>query len=130
MLPAEQSVPRHTHEKQPPRRGASTAERAGGPRRRPASGVTDAQALALREEGKSFSAIARTLGLDRAKEAHKSYVRALGRHEGDERRQLIKSEEARLDELERRIRDRDAADVPKLERRLLGVEKLREAIRE
>jgi hypothetical protein len=43
---------------------------------------------------------------------------------------LIKSEEARLDDLERRIRNRDAADVPKLERRLLGVQKLREAVRE
>jgi hypothetical protein len=43
---------------------------------------------------------------------------------------LIKSEEARLDDLEQRIRNRDAADVPKLERRLLGVQKLREAVRE
>ena len=58
----------------------------------------------------------------------RSFVRALGTKEGDERKQLVKNEEARLDQLEQRIRERDAADVPKLERRLLGVKKLREAI--
>jgi hypothetical protein len=126
----EESVPRHTHGTQAARRAESTSERPVSTRRRAASGATDAQALALRESGKSYSAIARTLGFDRAKEAHRSYVRALATHEGDERRQLIKSEEARLDELERRIRNRDAADVPKLERRLLGVQQLREAIRQ
>jgi hypothetical protein len=81
----------------------------------------------LRESGKSFSAIARTLGFDRATEAHRSFVRALGAREGDERRQLVKNEQARLDLLEQRIRERDAKDVTKLERRLLGVQRLREA---
>jgi hypothetical protein len=85
--------------------------------------------LALRESGKSYSAIARTLGLERATEAHTSFVRALGTREEGERRQLIKNEETRLDELEQRIRQRDAADVPKLERRLLAVQTLRDAIR-
>jgi hypothetical protein len=83
----------------------------------------------LRESGKSFSAIARTLGLDRATEAHRSFVRALGTHEGEEHRQLVEHEEARLDVLEKRIRERDAADGVKLERRLQGVTKLRESIR-
>jgi hypothetical protein len=84
--------------------------------------------LALREEGKSFSAIARTLGLDRATEAHKSFIRAISKSDGDSRRQLIENEEGRLDALEQRIRERDAADVQKLERRLRGVKKLRESI--
>jgi hypothetical protein len=88
----------------------------------------DAQALALRESGKSFSAIARALGLDRATDAHRSFVRALGKREGDERLQLIKNEDARLDDLDRRIRARDAADAPKLERRLLALDNLRKAI--
>ena len=35
---------------------------------------------------------------------------ALCTQEGDERRRLVKNEEARLDELEKRIRERDAAD--------------------
>jgi hypothetical protein len=84
--------------------------------------------LALRESGKSFSAIARSLGLDRATEAHKSFVRAIGAHEGDERREIIEREETRLDALEQRIRTRDASDEEKLERRLLGVKKLRAAM--
>jgi guanylate kinase len=41
---------------------------------------------------------------------------------------MIAREETRLDELEQRIRTRDAADAEKLERRLLGVKKLRAAI--
>ncbi len=125
----EESVPRHTHAKQSPRRAASAPERATGTRRRNGNNHSDAEALALRESGKSYSAIARTLGLERATEAHRSYVRALGTHEGDDLRQLVKNEEARLDDLERRIRKRDAADVTKLERRLQGVQKLREAVR-
>jgi hypothetical protein len=67
--------------------------------------------------------------MDRATEAHRSFVRALGTHEGDEHRQLVEHEEARLDQLEQRIRVRDAADATKLERRLQGVDKLRRAIR-
>ncbi len=121
-------MPRHNRSRTQRRSTSAPAPERGGGRRRQASGDTDAQALTLRESGKSFSAIARTLGLERATDAHRSYVRALGAREGDERRQLVKNEEARLDQLERRIRQRDANDVPKLERRLLGVQKLREAI--
>ncbi len=122
-------MPRHNHGRAQ-RRSTSTSasERSGGSRRRQASGDLDAQALTLRESGKSFSAIARLLGLERATEAHRSFVRALGAREGDERKQLIKNEEARLDQLEQRIRQRDAQDVAKVERRLLGVQSLREAI--
>ncbi len=76
----------------------------------------------------SFSAIARRLELGRATEAHRSYVRALDAREGDERRQLVKNEQVRLDLLEKRIRERDAKDVAKLEHRLRGVQRLREAI--
>jgi hypothetical protein len=121
-------VPRHNHSRTQRRSTSAPAPERGGGRRRQASGDTDAQALTLRESGKSFSAIARALGFERATEAHRSYVRALGSREGDERRQLIKNEEARLEQLELRIRQRDADDASKIERRLLGVQKLREAI--
>lgn len=121
-------MPRHTHNKRSQRRSTTTPERGGGSRRRPASQDIDAQVLALRESGSSYSAIARRLELGRATDAHQSFVRALGSRHGDDRRQLIENEEARLDLLERRIRDRDAADVTKVERRLVGVSKLREAI--
>ncbi len=89
----------------------------------------DAEVLALREGGSSYSAIARRLELGRAVDAHRSFVRAVGAHDGAERRQLVGSEEARLDRLEQRIRDRDAAEPEKVKRRLLGVDKYREAIR-
>jgi hypothetical protein len=69
------------------------------------------------------------LELGRAVDAHRSFVRALGAHQGAERRRLVDNEQARLDLLERRIRERDAADPEKITRRLMGVEKLREAIR-
>jgi hypothetical protein len=84
--------------------------------------------MELREAGASFSAIARSLELDRATDAHRSYVRALGTRVGDERLRLVRNEEMRLDQLERRIRQRDASDPEKVERRLLGVARLRGAM--
>jgi len=90
----------------------------------------DAQALALREAGTSFSTIARMLELERAVDAHRCFVRALNAHDGKERRRLVYNEEARLDRLEERIRDRDTADATKIARRLLGVSNLREVIRQ
>jgi DNA-binding transcriptional MerR regulator len=88
----------------------------------------DAQVLALREAGTSFSAIARQLELERAVDAHRYFVRALNAHRGEDRRRLIGNEEARLDRLEERIRARDAADATKVAHRLRGVTNLREAI--
>ncbi|MDA8075973.1 MAG: hypothetical protein M0Z40_12225 [Actinomycetota bacterium] len=123
-------MPRRTHTAMPPRRSTSAPERSRPARRqRPATREVDAQALALRESGSSYSAIARRLELGRAVDAHRSFVRALGAHQGDERQRLIDNEEARLDLLEQRIRERDAADPEKVTRRLIGVDKLREAIR-
>ena len=84
----------------------------------------------MREGGSSYSAIARRLELGRAVDAHRSFVRALGVHNGDHRRRLIESEEGRLDRLEQRIRTRDAADPDKVKRRLAGVDKLRQAVRQ
>ncbi|MGH8989764.1 MAG: hypothetical protein ACRDXC_14415 [Acidimicrobiales bacterium] len=90
----------------------------------------DAQVLALREGGSSFSAIARRLELHRAVDAHRSFLRALGTFAGNDRQRVVEGEEERLDQLEKRIRTRDASDPEKLERRLVGVEKLREALRQ
>lgn len=112
------------------RRSGSAPERGGfGKRPRPPARELDALALELREAGTSYSAIARRLELGRASDAHRSFIRALAAHNGEDRQRLVDSEEARLDRLERRIRERDAADPVKVERRLLGVDKLREAIR-
>lgn len=121
-------MPRHTHTKVSRRK---SVERGGPPKRlRPPARDLDAQVLALREAGSSFSAIARTLEFGRATDAQRSFVRALGAHDAAERRRLVDGEEARLDQLEQRIRDRDAADPEKVRRRLVGVSNFREALRQ
>lgn len=122
-------MPRHTRAKAAQKRSAAP-ERGGMSRRpRPAAEGVDAEVLALRQGGSSFSAIARRLELRRAIDAHRSFVRALGAYSLDERAQLVAGEEARLDQLEQRIRTRDAADPEKVKRRLQGVDKLREDLR-
>jgi DNA-binding transcriptional MerR regulator len=121
-------MPRHTNRKRTQRRSTAPPERGRTGRRRLPPQDVDAQALALRESGSSFSAIARQLELGRATDAHQSFVRALRTHDGDERRQLLEHEEERLDRLEQRIRQRDAGDATKVERRLQGVKNLREAL--
>ena len=88
----------------------------------------DEQALELREEGASYSAIARRLELKRAGAAHGAFLRALKTRATDERQQLIVNEQERLNTLEQRIRDRDAALPEKLERRLGALESLRTAL--
>lgn len=112
------------------RRSPAAPERAKGPKRpRLPTRDVDARVLTLRESGISYSAIARQLELGRALDAHRSFVRALVAHGGAERQQLVDNERARLDRLERRIRERDAEEPDKVSRRLAGVEKLRDAIR-
>lgn len=121
-------MPRRTHTNLSKKR-LTGVERKGSARRRLPAHELDAQALALREAGSSYSAIARALELHRATDAHRSFVRALGAHDTVDRHRLAGNEEARLDRLEQRIRDRDAPDAEKIERRLRGVANLREAIR-
>lgn len=122
-------MPRHTHSKRSQKRTVAPERGRTPKQRRPPTQEVDAQVLALREAGSSFSAIARLLELGRATDAHRSFVRAIGAHDDVERRQLVDNERSRLDLLEQRIRDRDAADPAKIERRLLGVTRFREALR-
>ncbi len=96
------------------------------PARPPAN--SDEQALALRESGKTYAAVARGLGLKRAVDARAAFLRALRRREGEERNVLVDRETARLAQLEARIRTRDAEDPEKMERRLLALAKLREQL--
>jgi hypothetical protein len=127
---AEPAVPRHTRPNTAQRR-SGTPERDRAPRRQRATNHdVDAQVLALREGGNSFSAIARRLELHRAVDAHRTFLRALGTYAGNDRQQLVDGEEQRLDRLEVRIRTRDSADPEKLKRRLMGVDKFREALRQ
>jgi len=89
---------------------------------------TDGEALALREQGRSYAAIARTLGLKRATDARAAFLRALRAAPEDERTQIVRRESERLDQLEVRIRTRDAAAPDKLERRLEALAALRRGL--
>lgn len=82
----------------------------------------------MREAGVPYSTIARRLELHRATDAHGAFIRAVRSRAGDEQQRLVTNERARLDELEVRIRERDASQPEKLERRLLAVENLRAAL--
>jgi len=77
-------VLRQTHRPQSKRRSTSKPERGGSSRRQRLTALDpDAQALALREAGESFSAVARVLELERAVDPHVAFVRALNAHHGD-----------------------------------------------
>jgi hypothetical protein len=73
--------------------------------------------------------VARSVGFKRALDAQAGFFRALRQREGDERSRLIHRESARLDELETRIRTRDAGEPEKMERRLLALASLRETLK-
>ena len=96
----------------------------------PAAGPASAddEVLRLREQGRSYAAVARLLNLDRAQDAHSAFVRALRRRPDDEQAGLIDRERSRLDQLEVKIRDRDRDDPTRLARRLAAGERLRSAI--
>ena len=82
--------------------------------------------LSLRGEGRSFSAIAASLGLKRAKDAYQAFHRAIGGRPDEERQGLVAEELERLSALEARIRSRDAAVPDKMNHRLAALEKMRE----
>ena len=100
--------------------------RGNGPRTQRAD--LDQQVLTLRETGSSYAAVARTLGIKRAAEAQAAFIRAIRGRPEEERAALTQRESDRLDILEKRIRDRDTADPEKMERRLVALEKLRQAL--
>src|SRR5271168_1269580 len=95
-----------------------------GPRR----GSSDEDALRLREEGRSYAAVARSLNLKRSNDALAAFLRAMRQRPDAERAELIVRERARLDLLETRIRDRDKDDPTRLDRRLGALEKLRSSL--
>jgi len=88
----------------------------------------DGEALALREQGRSYAAIARTLGFKRATDARAAFLRALRAAPEEERPRIARREYQRLDQLEIRIRARDAAAPDKLERRLAALAALRRGL--
>jgi hypothetical protein len=82
--------------------------------------------IALRSEGKSFSAIAKAIGVERSLEAFGVFVDALRRRSPAEQTKLRAEENKRLDVLERRTRKN--SDAAQLDRKLASVRKLRERL--
>ena len=82
----------------------------------------------LREQGRSFAAIARTVGLKRATDARQAFLREMRTLPDEERAALIQRELQRLDNLEARIRSRDAEEPDKLETRLGALATMRASL--
>jgi hypothetical protein len=61
-------------------------------------------------------------------DAQAAFIRAMRSRPEAERLALSQRESMRLDQLEKRIRTRDAEDPVKLERRLVALEALRQAL--
>lgn len=72
--------------------------------------------------------MARALELKRATDARAAFLRALRGRPPLERQEIAGRERQRLDQLEDRIRRRDADEPEKLERRLGALAKLREGL--
>jgi hypothetical protein len=89
----------------------------------------DEDVVALRERGQSYSAVASALGIKRAVNAQEAFIRVMRSLPEKERLALKARESARLDQLEVRIRTRDADQPVKMERHLAGLEALRETMR-
>jgi AraC-like DNA-binding protein len=89
---------------------------------------SDASALKLRREGKSFAGIAKTLGYERASYANDAFNRALRELPSDEQVVVRDEENVRLDALESRLRARTDLDVEDVERRLRTIGRLRQGL--
>lgn len=83
----------------------------------------------LREQGRSFAAIACTIGLKRAADAREAFLRELRSRPDEERQGLVERELERLDKLEARIRSRDVAQPDKLQTRLGALAAMRASLR-
>jgi hypothetical protein len=110
----------------PPRTERTTEDRP--PRPRQPHRDLDEEVVVLREQGQSYSAVARTLGIRRATDAQAAFVRAMRKLPEQERKALYKRESERLDQLEARIRSRDAQQPDKMERHLTALGALRESM--
>lgn len=97
-----------------------------GPRRSRRS--IDAEVVALRERGQSYSAVAAALGIKRAVNAQEAFVRAMRSLSDPDSKALRARELGRLDQLEARIRARDANEPVKMARHLGALAALRDAM--
>jgi len=88
----------------------------------------DERALLLRDQGRSFAAIARALDLADALQANAAFNRALRRHTPGDQATMRSREMARLDTLSLRIRRREDVSEEELARHLRGIQRLRKTL--
>jgi hypothetical protein len=123
-------VPRRAERSEDRRSADGGRQKEGSFSRREPRRNTDEEALALREENRSYAWVARSLGFKRANDARQGFLRAFAKREGAERDALRRRELQRLDELEARIRSRDKAKPEKLAGRLVALDVLRQELPE
>ena len=82
----------------------------------------------LRDQGRSYAAIARVLDLAGAIDANAAVNRALRRHSATEQATLRSREMARLDTLSDRLRKREGVREEELARQLRGIQSLGKAL--
>jgi hypothetical protein len=122
-------MPRSNPRPEKPRSKGGTTERPQrADRPRQPRRDLDEEVVSLREKGESYSAVARALDFKRATDAQAAFLRALRSRPEAEQAALAKRESLRLDQLEKRIRSRDAEEPLKLERRLAALEALRQGL--
>jgi hypothetical protein len=88
----------------------------------------DDNVLVLREQGRSFAGIARTLGLDSSTQANAAFNRALRRLPAGEQESVRTHEMARLDALGERVRQREDLDEVEMARRMRSLDRLRKTL--
>ena len=88
----------------------------------------DEQVVSLRETGKSYTSVARALGIKCSGDAHAAFLRALRGRPAKERAAMTQRENERLDRLERRVRSRDVDQPDELRRHLAALEKFRQSL--
>ncbi len=88
----------------------------------------DEKALVLRDQGRSFAAIAQLLDLAGAIEANAAFNRALRLRSAAEQAALRSREMARLDALTERLRTREGVSEEELARQMHGVQRLRKTL--
>ena len=84
--------------------------------------------LAMRSTGRSYGAIARTVGFASAREAHDAFLLALRRRPHAEQAELRDQELGRLDDLARQLRDQRAMNEEELADKLGVLDRLRELL--
>lgn len=90
-----------------------------------ATTLNDNRALELRQQGKSFAAIAKVLDYERPRDAWLAFNRALRRHAPEEQANLRREEVARLQTLTDAVRARKDLTPEEQTRRLESVERMR-----